>query len=503
MRTSSSLCRNLAFGLLCGALATASALAAPRVDGTPVQQTSKPAAVSSAASTNEQQAQKNAQAALAAQKATEQAQVEKAKLAQSSLPQLAQPSLVQPLPPLQGPAPAPAPLPAPGIKPAPAPQPAPGIKPSPDPSQDPVDPNSKARITYEFGTDTKNFGKVMQGDVLNFKFQLKSSGEEDLVIKQAKPTCGCTVAQIACEQADGTLAPYVFGNPIAPGRKIEISATLHTQNKRGHAGSRINIFTNDPRGQTQLGLEADVDPFFQINPTVINFNNLSSKDTATDKATISTTRGEKIKLTIFKDNMPQGLKVDLNALDADAEGKATRWELVSTAGPGLLEGNLAFAVPMRSDLSIPGAEKLPNGAVPTYEASLTIMGHVTGLISFNPAFLSLGLLKPGQVKTATIRVTSHDPDFKLGDLKCEIQGRDTPEWEYKTKFDTFVKPVAGENSVDIEVRLNGMPESLNGSFSGKLVVKIGHPEKPQIELPITGVCRGGGGPDAGGTTPPK
>ena len=379
----------------------------------------------------------------------------------------------------------------------------PGVKPPPgDPSQEQADPNSKARISWDFGTDNKNFGKVMQGDVLQWKFSLKSSGEEDLVIKQAKPTCGCTVAQVACEQADGAMGPYTFGTPIPPGRKIEIQATLHTQNKRGHASSRINMFTNDPRGQVSLGLEAEVDPFFQVNPAVINFNQVSSKDQVTDKATLSTTRGERIKLTAVKDNIPTGVQVQLNALDADAEGKATRYELVAIVGPGCMEGQLAYAVPIKSDLPIPGAEKMPNGQMPCYDTTVTIMARVTGLISYTPQFISLGLIKPGQVKATAIRVTSHDPAFKLGELQCEIQGRDTPAWELSKCFSTLVRPVTGENAVDIEVRLNGMPESLNGSFSGTLLIKVNHPDKPELKLPITGVCRGSGAGGAGGTPVP-
>lgn len=428
-----------------------------------------------------------AKAAQDAQRQTGQVQADKAKAAGVSA---ASANAQQPTP--QGKVPPPAIKPTPGD---PIKKPQPG-----DPTQDPPDPNSKARITWEFGSDNHAFGKVMQGDVLNWKFQMKSSGEEDLVIKQAKPTCGCTVAQVAVEQADGALGPYTFGTPIPVGRKIEIQATLHTQNKRGHASSRINMFTNDPRGQVSLGLEAEVDPFFQVNPTVINFNQVSSKDQVSDKATISTTRGERIKLTAIKDNMPTGVKIDLKPLDADAEGKATRYELDAVVGPGCMEGQLAYAVPIRSDLVIPGAEKMPNGQLPCYETNVTVMARVTGMVSYTPQFISLGLIKPGQVKATSIRVTSHDPAFKLGELACEIRGRAKgQEWEYAKSFQTFCRPVPNENAVDIEVRLNGMPETLNGSFSGTLVIhvtsaeKVVNPEKPELELPITGVCRGGGG----------
>jgi hypothetical protein len=360
-----------------------------------------------------------------------------------------------------------------------------------DPASQDADPNSKAKLTYEFGSDTKNFGKCMQGDVLTHTFLMQSSGEEDLVIKQAKPTCGCTVAQVATQAADGSMAPYNYGSPIQVGRKIEITATLHTQNKRGHSASRINIFSNDPRGQTQLGLEADVDPYFQVNPANLNFNQVSARDTANEKVTISTTKGVKVKLTAALENIPQGMKLEVAAVEPDADGKSANWEVVCHLGPGLVEGNLAYTVGLKSDVTIPGGEKLPNGADPTYEVSLPISAHVNGMISYTPAFVSLGLIRPGQVVSRTVRVTSHDTAFKLTEPKILVQGRDGPEWDLASHFSTVIRPVAGENSIDIELRLDGMPDSLNGSFSGQLVIQVGHPEKPEIKLPITGVCRGG------------
>lgn len=376
-----------------------------------------------------------------------------------------------------------------------------------DPMAEEVDPNSKAKLTYEFGTETKAFGKCMQGDVLTHTFLLQSSGEEDLVIKQAKPTCGCTLAQVAIQQADGTMAPYNFGAPIPTGRKIELTATLHTQNKRGHAASRINIFSNDPRGQSQLGLEADVDPFFQVNPQNLNFNQISARDTANDKLSIATTTGVKVKLAAPVENLPQGVKFEVNPIDPDADGKSARWEVLVHLGPGLMEGNLAYTVGIKSDIEIPGGEKLPSGSAPTYEVSLPIMARVTGMISYTPAFVSLGLIRPGQVVSRSVRITSHDPDFKLPEPKIIVSGRGGAEWEFASRFSSVIRPVAGENSVDVELRLDGLPDTLNGSFSGELTIQVGHPEKPEIKLPITGVCRGApataGGPEAGGETPPK
>jgi hypothetical protein len=377
-----------------------------------------------------------------------------------------------------------------------------------DPLEGGTDPNSKAKLTYEFGTESKNFGKCMQGDVLTHTFALQSSGEEDLVIKQAKPTCGCTLAQVAIQQADGAMAPYNFGSPIPPGRKIELTATLHTQNKRGHAASRINIFSNDPRGQSQLALEADVDPFFQVNPMNLNFNTVSARDTANDRVSIATTRSDvKVKLTAPTENIPQGVSFEVAPIEPDAEGKSARWELIAHIGPNLVEGNLAYTIPLKSDIEIPGGEKLPSGSAPTYEISIPIMARVTGMISYTPAFVSLGLIRPGQVVSRSVRITSHDPEFKIPEPKVTVTGRGGTEWEFANRFSSVIRPVAGENAIDVELRLDGMPDTLNGSFSGELSIQVGHPEKPEIKLPITGVCRGAPatsqGPEGGAETPPK
>src|SRR6185369_3042322 len=106
---------------------------------------------------------------------------------------------------------------------------------------------------------------------------------------------------------------------------------------------------------------------------------------------------------------------DVTPTDPDAEGKSNHWEVVAHLGPGLVEGNLAYNVALKSDVPIPGGEKAPNGGEPMYEASVPIMARITGMISYTPAFVSLGLIRPGQVVSRVIRLTSHDPAFKLGE----------------------------------------------------------------------------------------
>ena len=115
-----------------------------------------------------------------------------------------------------------------------------------------------------------------------------------------------------------------------------------------------------------------------------------------------------------------------------------------------------------------------------------------GVLSCAPQFLSMGLVRPGQVVSRSVRITSHDPNFTLGEVETElrpIQGGDFP---WADSFTAIVQPVAGvDDAVDVELRLDGLPDGSDGSFKGELVIHTGHPSKPEVAVAFSGVCRGG------------
>ena len=359
--------------------------------------------------------------------------------------------------------------------------------------------NEGARLTYDVGKEKHVFGRVMQGSVQEHTFALTNTGTEDLIIKQVKPTCGCTVAQVFAEDDKGEIVAYTFGEPIAPGRNVQVPAKLHTKNKSGHQNTRINVFSNDPRGTVQLGLEADIDPFFNIAPRFLNFGQISAGDVVTKKAVISTSKGTPVALTLVEQSLPPGAQSELVPVDPDGEGKAARWDLTVTLGPDLVEGNLARAVMVTSNVEIPGDDTLVHGEAAKYQASITLSAQVVGPFSYNPPYLSMGLVRPGQVASRTVQIESHDDEYSFANSIPEVRvvglqnpGTDTfREWDYADRFTTTIRPVEGKNAIDVELRLEGMPDTATGSFRGTLVIELGHKDKKQIALVITGVCRGG------------
>ncbi len=72
-----------------------------------------------------------------------------------------------------------------------------------------------------------NFGTIKQGDIVKHNFVFTNEGENDLILEDVKPTCGCTALDWPRE-------------PVKPGE----SGTIVTQfNSRGKLGQQKKYFT--------------------------------------------------------------------------------------------------------------------------------------------------------------------------------------------------------------------------------------------------------------------
>lgn len=359
-----------------------------------------------------------------------------------------------------------------------------------------VDPDAK--LSIEFGTDKHDFGRVRQGQVLEHTFKLESAGTSDLIIRQAKPTCGCTLSRVAVQGEDGSMGDYQMGSPIAPGRKVEITAGFDTKSKRNKTEVRINVYTNDPVGLIQLGLAANVEPFLTVTPQFLNLGELSEDATKTEIIDIRTTSGERIGLALEDSPKPKpdGVTVSLEAQDPDEKGKSSHWKAKVQVGPDLKEGPLGYGIVLKSDEPMAGSTPGPDGEIPTYVATANMNGRVLGAISCSPQYLSMGLVRPGQVVARSVRLTSNDPEFQLSDVAVEITGAKgadgaVQDFPHADSFEAVIRPVPGSNAVDVELNLNGLPEGSDGSFKGQMVIHTGHPTKDEMIVTFSGVCRAG------------
>jgi hypothetical protein len=381
-----------------------------------------------------------------------------------------------------------------------------------------VDPNAK--LVIEFGTDRHDFGRAQQGDILLHTFEMAAGGSAPLVIGQVSPTCGCTLSEVLVEGPSGDLVPYIYGDPIEPGRKVEISARLNTANKKNATQVRVNVTSNDPVRVSSLTLMANVEQFIQATPTILQMGDIPQGSTRTQFVDVRTTRGAKVFLTLDERPglvRPKGLDVSLSPVAPDEEGRSAHWKVEVNVGADAVEGNIGYQIRLSTDYARPDATEIENKnaahkhneeqggkdeegkVLPThqvnskYQVNVAVTGRILGAMTCAPQFLSMGLVRPGQVVPRTVKLISHDTDFKFDPktMTVEVKGDGGKPLRWAEHFSSTVRPAQGINGVDVELRLEGLPDGADGSFRGLMVIHTGHPTKKTMEVHFSGVCRAG------------
>lgn len=92
------------------------------------------------------------------------------------------------------------------------------------------------KTKISFAETTWEFGNIKQGDVVKHDFVFTNDGDNDLTLKDVKPTCGCTALDWPKE-------------PLKPGESGVIVAQF---NSRGKMGKQYKYFTIRYNGDPEI-----------------------------------------------------------------------------------------------------------------------------------------------------------------------------------------------------------------------------------------------------------
>jgi hypothetical protein len=102
---------------------------------------------------------------------------------------------------------------------------------------------------FKVASATIDLGKIKGSTQNEVEFKFTNAGKKDLIIRNVKSTCGCTVA----EQGN-------VGVGIKAGASSSIKATFNSSGYTGKVTKVIYIYTNDPKNsEVMLMLNADVE----------------------------------------------------------------------------------------------------------------------------------------------------------------------------------------------------------------------------------------------------
>lgn len=98
-----------------------------------------------------------------------------------------------------------------------------------------------------FDKEVFDFGIISEGDVVATSFTVTNTGKADLVIGNAKATCGCTI-------------PVWPKAPIPPGASEKIEVQFNSRGKKNKQSKTITLTTNTSNGKETLMIKGQVVP---------------------------------------------------------------------------------------------------------------------------------------------------------------------------------------------------------------------------------------------------
>ena len=103
----------------------------------------------------------------------------------------------------------------------------------------------KDPTTVQMIDSSYNFGKVAEGEVVEYNYRFKNSGSKPLVVTNVSASCGCTI-------------PVKPEQPIKPGETGFIKVKFNSDHRVGNAHKTVTVSSNAEPAFPELLLTGEV-----------------------------------------------------------------------------------------------------------------------------------------------------------------------------------------------------------------------------------------------------
>lgn len=293
-----------------------------------------------------------------------------------------------------------------------------------------------------------DFGTLAQGEIREAQVAIHNDGTETLAIQKIESDCGCTVAQ----------APDSL---IAPGGVTQLHVSFQTRTFSGSVTKNIFLTTNDPASpRATLTLKAFIRAQVSIRPASIDFGAVPAGETRRETVTIKAAAADTLRIlglefprelmTTTTESVPGGDSLTVR-LHLDLRSDAPRGPFRAT---GLVRTNL------KSD-----------------KLTVHLTGQVHGFFRVEPGAVSLGQIRQGATKTATIKLTG------TGSGARRVTGATCTAPFLAAEV---LEPQPGRV---YEVRVTLLSSAPAGKVTESLTILTDDPLQPRITLDVRGNVR--------------
>ncbi|MCP3902169.1 MAG: DUF1573 domain-containing protein [Planctomycetes bacterium] len=346
------------------------------------------------------------------------------------------------------------------------------------PASEPREPEEQVGAVIDFKKRVHDFGEIWDVAEQTCSFEFTNTGTETLVIKDIKPSCGCTAVKL--DQM--TFAP-------GEGSAIEVSFKPKGFGKQTKS---VDVITENswPERIPKLKIVATIKPFVQVKPYTVRFGSVRLGETHRQILEINSA-DKTMEITNIEATARSGSRVGeflsaevIDPAEDNGEyggGKEPPLHRIAvtlddTAPWGQVYGTLKIHARGRPS---PDAEPVE------HVKSVSINAKVFGRITSDESMFRVGTLKPGASFSKEIKLTSPsgDPFAVLG---VELLDSRMPEGQIRV----HVVPVDGAaEGTGYRIVLSGEAREYTGSVSGKVRVTTDAPGEEELIFSLGGIVR--------------
>jgi hypothetical protein len=300
--------------------------------------------------------------------------------------------------------------------------------------------------------ETKDAGVIAKGQMIESTFVIKNNGASDLVISDARPGCGCTVAS--------------FDKVIKPGAEGKLVSSVDTKNFSGPISKSILLVSNDPeRPQLNLFIKATVKPFVDVMPTgYLRFSVVKGDTASQDVVLVSEEKTFKPTIAETSQSYVKAELIPAGEKDKVAGRAGDQYKLHVSVTPEAPEGLLNAPIRVAT-----GVTQQPTLEIP-------VSGYVRSRVSVTPALVNFGNFTAGKdAITRNIIVTNNKPAVPVKVTRAEVS---------VPGFQTDVVPT--QEGVSYTVVVKAGDKVKKGAIDGTVKLYTTDKEKAVIELPLKG-----------------
>jgi len=303
----------------------------------------------------------------------------------------------------------------------------------------------------------KDFGEVPKGKKLQHDYEIKNTGDEDLVIRRVVPACGCTVAD--------------YDEVIAPGETGKVRAEIDTNILGGRNRRFISVYTNDPENPVvRLHFDARPIPHLEVHPGYARYQVVhGEEEPGIVRQWIYAIDGKDFQVT--------GVDSPLSYLDTRFH-RATEDERHPEISERLPDSP-QWLVEMHLDYN-----RAPTGAIAQEvvvrtdhelqdEIVIPVSGFVRPPMWATPHEVDLGEIRAGEPVRLSVVVQNFltEPMEITG---VQLDGE---------SVESSVEPILEGRKYTVWVTVTPSEDSA-GRLDGTLQIRTSHPKNPVVEVPV-------------------